>query len=181
METALGHLVAAVGPESTGKTTLALELAAAFAVPCLPEYAREYLEERLERTGDASYDEEDLAAIAREHMRREATFVRSAERGGVIDTDLIVILVWWSERFGESPAWLHHAIARQPKRLYLLCAPDLPWQADPLRESEHDRERLFDVYQAALTELGLPFAIVAGQGGARFEAARNAARPVLGT
>lgn len=181
MKTVLGRLVAVVGPESTGKSTLALELAAEFAVPCLPEYAREYLEERLGRTGDASYDEEDLAAIAREHMRREADFVRSAERGGVIDTDLIVILIWWNERFGESPAWLHHAIARQQKRLYLLCAPDLPWQADPLRESEHDRERLFDVYQAALTELRLPFAVVAGKGRPRFDTARDAARPVLGT
>ena len=180
METALGRLVAVVGPESTGKTTLALEMAAAFAVPCLPEYAREFLEERLGRTGDASYDEDDLAAIAREHMRREAAFVRSAARGGVIDTDLIVILIWWNERFGESPAWLHHAIARQPKRLYLLCAPDLPWQADPLRESEHDRQRLFDVYQAVLTDLRLPFAIIAGKGRPRLDAARNAARPVLG-
>ena len=180
VETAQGRLVAVVGPESTGKTTVARELAAAFDVPFLPEYAREYLEERLERTGDASYDETDLAAIACEHMRREADFVRSGERGGVIDTDLIVILVWWNERFGKSPAWLHDAIAGQPKRLYLLCAPDLPWQADPLRESEHERERLFDVYRAALTDLRLPFAIVAGEGKARFDAAHNATRPILG-
>ena len=179
-ETTEGRLVAVVGPESTGKTTLALELAAAFDVPCLPEYAREYLEERLESMGDASYDEEDLGAIAREHMRREGDFVRSAGRGGVIDTDLVVILIWWTERFGESPAWLHDAIAGQPKRLYLLCAADLPWQADPLRESEHDRGRLFDVYRTVLTELRLPFAIVAGQGAARFDAACTAASPVLG-
>lgn len=179
MKTAHGRLVAVVGPESTGKTTLARELAAAFDVPCLPEYAREYLEERLERTGDGSYDEGDLVTIAREHMRREADFVRSAGRGGVIDTDLIVILIWWNERFGESPAWLHDAVARQPKRLHLLCAPDLPWQADPLRESEHDRERLFEVYQAVLTDLRLPFATVAGQGRARFRTAHCSTRPIL--
>ena len=179
METAHGRLVAVVGPESTGKTTLARELAAAFDVPWLPEYAREYLEARLERTGDASYEEEDLAAIAREHIRREADFVRSARCGGVIDTDLIVILIWWNERFGGAPGWLHDAIVRQPKRLYLLCAPDLPWEADPLRESEHDRERLFEVYRSVLTSLQLPFAIIAGQGKARFRAAHDAARPIL--
>jgi len=181
VETAQGRLVAVVGPESTGKTTLALELATAFDVPCLPEYAREYLEERLERTGDASYDETDLAAIAQEHMRREAAFVRSGGRGGVIDTDLIVILIWWNERFGKAPAWLHGAIAAQSRRLYLLCAADLPWQADPLRESEHDRGRLFGVYRAVLTDLELPFALVTGHGNARFGAARNAASRVLGT
>ena len=179
METARGGLVAVVGPESTGKTTLARELAAAFGVPWLPEYAREYLEARLERTGDASYNEEDLATIAREQMRRETDFVRSAPNGGVIDTDLIVILIWWNERFGAAPAWLHDAIARQPGRLYLLCAPDLPWQADPLRESEHDRGRLFEVYRTTLTNLQLPFAIIAGQGRARFRTAHDAARAML--
>ena len=181
MESTHGNLVAVVGPESSGKTTLALEMAAAFHVPCLTEYAREYLEERLDRTGDASYHEEDLVAIAREHMRREADFVRSSGRGGVMDTDLIVMLVWWNERFGVAPAWLHDAIARQPRRLYLLCAPDLVWQADPLRESEHDRGRLFDVYRAVLADLQLPFATVAGQGKARFETASNAVRSVLGS
>ena len=180
VKTGQGHLVAVVGPESTGKTTLARELAAAFDAPFLPEYARKYLEERLERTGDASYDETDLTAIAHEHIRREAAFAQSSGRGGVIDTDLIVILIWWSERFGQPPAWLHDAIAGQPKRLYLLCAADLPWQADPLRESEHDRGRLFDVYQTVLTDLRLPFAIVAGQGSARLDAARSAASPILG-
>ena len=179
METAHGRLVAVVGPESTGKTTLARELAAAFDVPWLAEYAREYLEGRLERAGDVSYDEEDLAAIAREHMRREADFARSVRGGGVVDTDLIVILVWWNERFGVAPDWLQEAIARQSKRLHLLCAPDLPWEADPLRESEHDRERLFGVYQAVLTDLQLPFAIIAGRGRARFRGARDAARPIL--
>ena len=170
--------MAVVGPESSGKTTLARDLATAFDVPCLAEYAREYLEERLERTGDASYDERDLAAIAREHMRREADFAHGAG-GGVIDTDLVVILIWWSERFGEPPAWLRDAIAGQPKRCYLLCAPDLPWQADPLRESEHDRGRLFELYRTALTELRLPFTVVAGKGQARFEAARDAAGKTL--
>ena len=179
MEVAHERLVAVVGPESTGKTTLALELAAAFDVPCLAEYAREYLEERLERTGDASYDEEDLATIAHEHMRREADFVRSAGRGGVIDTDLIVMLIWWNERFGAAPRWLHNGIARQPKRLHLLCRPDLPWRADPLRESEHDRERLFEVYRSLLTNLHLPFAIVTGQGRARLESAHAAVRSVF--
>ena len=32
------------GPESTGKTTLAIELAKYFDVPWVPEFAREYLQ-----------------------------------------------------------------------------------------------------------------------------------------
>lgn len=172
-----GTLVAVVGPESTGKTTLAQELAAAFEVPWLPEYAREYLETRLKETGSASYDESDLARIAREHIRQEADFVASAPRGGVLDTDLIVILIWWNERFGLAPTWLHDAIAHQPKRFYLLCAPDLPWRPDPLRESQHDTDRLFDVYRSTLERLQLPFATVTGQDKTRL---RNAHIAVAG-
>ena len=172
-------LVAVVGPESTGKTTVARELAQAFELPWLPEFAREYLEARLARTGDPSYDENDLEAIAREHIRRESEFVVSARRGGVIDTDLIVMLIWWNERFGAAPAWLHDAIAHQPKRFYLLCTPDLPWHPDPLRESEHDRERLFEVYHSTLEHLQLPFATLAGHGKARVRNACHATRHVL--
>lgn len=174
-----GTLVAVAGPESAGKTTIARQLAATFDVPWLQEYAREYLEARLAQTGDASYDEADLATIAREHIRREADFAAFAPVGGVIDTDLIVILIWWNERFGVAPAWLHDAVSCQPKRFYLLCAPDLPWRSDPLRESRHDTERLFHVYRATLERLQLPFATVTGQGEVRFRNACNAVRHIF--
>ena len=174
-----GGLVAVVGPESTGKTTVARELALIFELPWLPEFAREYLEARLAQTGDTSYDENDLEAIAWEHIRRESEFVASAMHGGVIDTDLIVILIWWNERFGAAPAWLHDAIARQPKRFYLLCAPDLPWHPDPLRESEHDLERLYEAYRSTLGRLQLPFATLTGHGKTRLRNACHATRHVL--
>src|SRR5688572_19522645 len=37
-------IITIVGPESSGKTTLARELASIFGAPWVPEYAREYLE-----------------------------------------------------------------------------------------------------------------------------------------
>ena len=37
------------GPESTGKTTLAKDLAAHYKAPWVPEYAREYLQEKWDR------------------------------------------------------------------------------------------------------------------------------------
>ena len=47
-----------LGPESTGKSTLAKDLAIHFGEPWVPEFAREYLE-KLERP----YQFEDLAEI----------------------------------------------------------------------------------------------------------------------
>lgn len=172
-------LVAVVGPESTGKTTLARGLAAAFGVPWLPEFAREYLERRQARTGSPDYVERDLEVIAREHVRRERRFAAAATAGGVLDTDLAVMIVWWNEKYGGAPSWVHDALARQAPRLYLVCRPDLEWRPDPLRESRHDLERLFDAYLALLAAKRLPCEIVGGRGEARLEAAVAAAAPIL--
>lgn len=172
------HIVCATGPESTGKTSLCRVLAASFGVPWLPEYAREYL------AGRADYDESDVAAIAREQMRREAELVAGSPAGVVLDTDLSVLLIWWRERFGPAPAWLEQAFAVQSPRCYLLCRPDLPWQADPLRETAGDRETLWRHYQAyreLLTEHGLPFVVIEGRGAVRDQAARRAAARCFGS
>ena len=172
------RIVCATGPESSGKTTLCRALAASFGVPWLPEYAREYL------AGRTDYDETDVAAIAREHMRREAELVAGSQKGVVLDTDLSVILIWWREKFGPAPPWLEQAFAAQSPRCYLLCRPDLPWRPDPLRETGGDRQRLrrhYQAYRALLNERDLPFVVIEGQGSARDQAARRAAALCVGS
>ena len=166
------RVVCAVGPESTGKTAICRELARRFGVPWLGEYAREYLDGR-------RYGPEDVAKIAREQMRREAALLAEAAAGVVLDTDLAVIVVWWTERFGAVPSWLEDAFAAQSERLYLLCRPDLPWEPDPLRESPDDLERLYARYRELLSERQLPFVEIGGRCQARFEAAALAARDCL--
>jgi len=52
-------IITIVGPESSGKTTLARQLAAHYGCPWVPEYAREYLESL-----GGMYEELDLEAIA---------------------------------------------------------------------------------------------------------------------
>ena len=165
-------IVCVVGAESSGKTSLCRQLAAHFLVPWLPEYAREHLD-------GSSYDEEDVAAIAREQQRREMALLASGAKAVVLDTDLAVIWVWWRVKFGPPPAWLRDAFQAQPARFYLLCRPDLPWQPDPLRESPGERWRLHRCYRTLLTTRRLPFAEVAGRGAVRAEAAIAAARPHL--
>ncbi len=158
-------IVSVVGPESTGKTTLARELAAHFGVACVEEYARAYLADR------ATYDRADVAAIARGQMALEA---QALARGGspvILDTDLLVIRIWWREKYGALPRWLERAWQAQAPRRYLLTAPDLAWEADPLRESRFDRERLFEVYRDALGTEGRRFDIVRGTGAERLAGA----------
>ena len=167
------RIVCAVGPESTGKTTLCRALATRFGVPWLAEYAREHLADRRD------YGPETVEAIAREQERRERELLRRRSGSVVLDTDLAVIAVWMREKYGRAPAWIDAAWRASEPRLYLLCRPDLPWQHDPLRESPGDLQRLYEVYRRLLTERALAFQVVDGHGCARTAAAVEAARPCL--
>lgn len=158
-------IVSIVGPECTGKTALARALGEHFAVGYVAEVARDYL------AGRTAYGPADVEAIARGQMALEARALATQESPVILDTDLLVIRVWWREKYGALPDWLRLAFAAQPPRRYLLTAPDLPWEPDPLRESPFDRERLFEVYRATLAEERLRFDVVRGTGDARLRRA----------
>ena len=167
------RVVCTTGPESTGKTTIARELAARFGVPWLAEYAREHL------AGREGYDRTTVEHIACGQWTRERDLLDGTAGPVVLDTDLAVIHVWWQEKYGPVPDWIDQAWATQTPRLYLLCRPDLPWQPDPLRESRHDLDRLYGIYRALLVGRGLDFVEIGGVGEARLAAAIDAARGVL--
>jgi len=154
------------GPESSGKTTLAADLAAHFGVPWVREMARSYLEARQRIEGSSGYQEEDLLRIARLQLetedRTEALISPDALPLLVIDTDLITIRIWGEEKYGRSDPWIVERTEQRPYDLWLLCAPDMPWEADPLRENPHDRDRLFEVYERTLLKLGKPYVVLGG-------------------
>ncbi len=154
------------GPESAGKSQLTHELAQYYDAPSLLEFARDYLE-RLDRP----YHEGDLLGIAKGHLQREAELQSGQQPLIFIDTALIVIKIWGLYKYGRIDPWIERQLRKQNDTYYLLCAPDLPWEDDPLRENPHDREVLFKMYHSALDELGRPFAIIRGQGEERL---RNA-------
>lgn len=159
------RIISIVGPESTGKTALARALADHFGVGYVEEFARDYL------AGRADYESADVEAIARGQMALEAGALIAGESPVILDTDLLVVRVWWEEKYGALPDWLTGAFAAQLPRRYLLTAPDLPWEPDPLRESPFDRERLFEVYRATLVAENQRFDVVRGTGAARLRCA----------
>ena len=178
--------VSLTGPESTGKSTLAAQLAAHYGTTFAPEFAREYLAD-----SGPHYSANDLEEIARGQLAAEATAVAQAQaRGhGVVffDSDLLVIKIWFEHSFGSCPEWIQQAIARQHYDLVLLMGVDLPWQPDPLREHPHLRQHFYDLYQRELREQISNFAEVAGDYRRRFaqacflvdELLNTAALPVL--
>lgn len=159
------------GPESAGKSTLTQALAEHFAVSWVAEFAREYMHRHLQEP--ANYQPSDLLHIAEQQQLAEGA-LHGAAPIAFADTDLQVITIWWQERFGPVPRILSEAYARQSPRHYLLCAPDVPWTPDPLRENPVDRARLFQGYEIDLQRRGLAYSVVRGNGQTRLDTALEA-------
>jgi NadR type nicotinamide-nucleotide adenylyltransferase len=160
------YKVGIIGPESTGKSTLAKELAEQFKGTYVPEYAREYVERKGRK--ELTYDE--VCEIAREQIKSISEAVCQSEGRSVFrqaqpvffDTELIVTKVWFEYAFGKVPEWLTEAIKTYPMDLYLLTYPDIPWVPDPARYngSQAMREELFDRYEEEVKATGVPYYVI---------------------
>ena len=144
------YRIGIIGPESTGKTTLAKEIAAKYKGSYVPEYAREYVEKK--GTTEVTYEE--LCEIAKQQIERLA--IRD-EGLVVFDTELIITKVWFDYAFGRWPEWLDEAIRKYPMDLYVLLYPDVPWVPDPARSNGSDaiRMELFERYKKEVDALGI--------------------------
>jgi nicotinamide riboside kinase len=143
--------VAFTGPECSGKTELSKWVSKSFSLPYVPEYARSYLEEI-----NHPYTAEDLMQIAKGQLTSWDT------EDFVADTEMLVILIWFEEKFGEAPKELIEFVKDTHFDHYFLCKPDIPWVYDRLRENPHDRDRLFDIYKKYLEAFELPYTVIEG-------------------
>ncbi|MFY9154045.1 MAG: ATP-binding protein [Prolixibacteraceae bacterium] len=150
--------IAITGPESTGKTTLAMQLAERFDGIYLPEFAREYVEKLSHH-----YAYEDVESIAKAQIEQYQSTETSENELFFFDTWLIITKVWFNWVFRKSPDWLDDQIRNCPIDLFLLCRPDLPWEEDPVRENGgENRIRLFEEYRRELTDFGFKFVEIDG-------------------
>jgi len=151
--------IAITGPESTGKSMLAEQLARHYQTIWVPEYAREYLE-----LLGKPYEEKDILFIAQGQLAAEESKLIHAGNFLICDTELLVTKIWSEVKYGRCNPWILDAIETHPYDLYLLCDVDLPWEYDPLREHPEQRQYLFDLYYNELKNRNFPFEVVRGTG-----------------
>lgn len=163
--------VVLTGPESTAKSALTQALARHFQAPCADEYARSFLEAH-----GPAYDEPLLRRMWRRHLAHQTRCISQGAPLAFLDTDLINYKIWFEVVFGRVPAALCRAQKAEAHHVYLLCAPDIPWTPDPLRENPDDRERLFQKHLAEIERAGRSFRVVEGTGEARVTCAIEAVR-----
>jgi NadR type nicotinamide-nucleotide adenylyltransferase len=162
-------IIALVGPESSGKTTLANQLALHFEAELVAEFAREHIE-----TLNRPYTKKDVEFIAQKQVESENRAIKSGNPIIICDTDILVVKVWKFVKWGETDTWVENHFNNQEERLYLLLRPDLPWEADSQREHPTERNELFVYYEDFLTQAKKRYAIVEGTGIQRFENALRA-------
>jgi nicotinamide riboside kinase len=168
-ETRITRIVV-TGSESTGKTTLARELAVHFGAIWVPEQARVYAE-RVKRPLTA----EDVAPIASEQIAAEDAAQAEAVRRKVhwmfLDTDLLSTVVYARHYYQTCPAWIEAEAKARLGELYLVADVDVPWASDSVRDQPQSRDALHLGFQTVLSEFNARKCLVRGLGEGRLAAA----------
>ena len=172
--------VVLTGGECTGKTTLARALAARWRTAWAAEAAREVA---LARAG--ALGPEDVPVIARTHVRLADAAESAAVDAGrpivFLDQDLFSTSVYARHYYQDCPHWIERLAAERRGDLYLLCAPDLPWESDGVRDRPAAREEIHALFAAALSAAGARIAHVTGLGAAREDVAAAAVTDRVGS
>lgn len=150
------------GPESTGKTTLAKQLAQYYNTLWVPEYMRKYLEDKWAKKEEL-IAKEDLIPIAKGQLESENRALQKVEKLLICDTDLLQLKVY-SEYYykGFVPEEILNSVKAQGGRFYLLTYVDIPWERDILRDRPHNREEMFHIFETELKLQNLPYKILKG-------------------
>jgi len=155
--------VCVVGAESTGKTTLARDLAQHFETAWVPEYGREYSERKLAREGGYDFRSEEFAHIAARQCELEDEAARRANKVLICDTDAFATSVWHRRYMGaRSPEVEERAARRRRPDLYILTDIRTPFEQDGTRDGEHVREWMHQIFAEELRAQGRPFKSVTG-------------------
>jgi nicotinamide riboside kinase len=157
------------GAESTGKSTLAPQLAAALGADIVPEFGRTYCEAH-----GTDLTPDDLRAIFKGHVAATRA-VRAAHPAAIIsDTDPLMTQAWsvmlFGQRLADIDGWGDVA------DFYLVPDLDLPWHDDGTRlfGTMAQRQRFMDIAVVELDRRNLRWAWVRGQGEARLASALDA-------
>ncbi|MCD0465998.1 AAA family ATPase [Flavobacterium sp. ENC] len=118
--------VVLLGAPSTGKTTLAEQLAAHFDTQWMPEYGREYWEQN---QVNKRLTLEDLLKIAEIHIEREDALVLQANRFLFSDTNAITTYLFSLDYHGTALSALENLAKTAEKRhdIIFVCDTDIPY------------------------------------------------------
>ncbi len=150
-----------LGAPSTGKTTLACELANRHQTVWMPEYGREYWEQH---QSERRLTCEQLVEIALGHRQREDKLIPQSNRYLFIDTDATTTLqfsYYYHDRAHPQLISLANE-ARQRYDLFFVCAPDIPYDDTWDRSGDANRMEMHRRIVGDLITRKTPFQLLTG-------------------
>jgi NadR type nicotinamide-nucleotide adenylyltransferase len=146
------------GAESTGKSTLAQELSGYYGEPWTTEFVRSYVDELR-----GELQQHDLKPIAEGQLALEDAALGNAQRLIIHDTNILSSIIYANYYFNTVMDWVNDAFLERDYSLYLLCMPDIPWEADAgQRESAEARDQLHELFKDSLDILKIPYVEISG-------------------
>lgn len=156
------------GPESTGKTTMAKNLASYFKTAAVPEYARGLLELK-----GGKCDYEDIELIAKGQIASEKALARQANKILFCDTDVLTTEIWSNILFKKCPEWIKAEADRRDYDLYLLMDTNVPFVPDSQRYLPNERQLSLERCIEELEKKGRKYVLISGTWEERMKKAVN--------
>lgn len=167
--------IAVVGPESTGKSTIAKFLAEEFKTLYVPEYSRYYCQDL-----NRQYTLQDELNMFHGQVALEEALTTVTKRDILIcDTTFLTVKIWCDHLFNETPKIVVDKINTTHYDLYLLMDIDLPWEDDILRDFPQKRDHFMRVWKKELNAINGNYQVIPGRGTERLNNALKCVKQFL--
>ncbi len=133
------------GPESTGKSTLAMRMAEHYHTEFVPEVAREMLSSN-------DFSLEDIIRIGQTQTQRVKEKLKTANKILFCDTDVITTQIYSRQYLKVVPEILFQLEKEINYDKYFLIDIDVPWVADGLRDLSNQREVMMKIFEEELSK-----------------------------
>ncbi len=167
--------IAIVGAESTGSTTLAGALAEQYNTLWVPEYGREYCEQKMLGLSAQEWQSAEFVQIAQRQCEWEEAAARQAQGLLFCDTPAFATSLWHERYLGQlSPEVEQIALSGHlywPYALTLVTDTDIPFVQDGTRDGEHIRHAMHARFLQWLTARGVSFTVLSGPVSRRMQTA----------
>ena len=159
--------IAIVGPESSGKTTLAILLSKILQGIYVNEYARNYLNKHKTYT----INDLDIFAFKQNEIINNAS--QTENNFLIADTSIIVIEIWSMLKYKKLSKSIKRLSEKENFDYYLLCKPDIPWKWDKQRETPNDRIKIYNAYKNLLSTRNYNYTVIGGKLNQRIKSSLN--------
>lgn len=179
MRTSKPFVIAILGAESTGKSTLAVQLAHALrdighSVQTVPEYLREWCQAN--NRVPLQHEQAAIADAQSQRIQVAAVAVSAAASVVIADTTAVMTAVYSDYVFGDQSLYSDALALNKTYDLTLLMGLDVPWVADGVqRDGPHVREAVDALVRQALQRSDIAAPTIYGLSETRLQAALDMA------